>query len=77
MKRVVIDSTICQGTAQCVVVARSLIDIGADGVARVEPGTEVVDDALAARLVYNCPTMAIEAIPIGTGDIATGSSPLA
>lgn len=63
MKRIVIDSDLCQGTGECAVIAPPTVWFDETGIAHVVDDHAVVDDDVAARLAATCPSMAITAEP--------------
>ncbi len=63
MKRIVIDTDLCQGTKECAALAPGLVEFDDSGVAHVAPGGGSIDDELADHLVATCPSMAITAEP--------------
>lgn len=59
MPRITIDDSLCQGTAECLNIAGSLIELDGLGIATVVDADAEVSDEVAAKLVATCPSQAI------------------
>lgn len=61
MARITIDDSLCQGTAECVNIAPSVIVLDGLGIATVADPDVELSDEVVIRLVATCPSQAISA----------------
>ena len=63
MGRISIDESLCQGTGSCLSLAPDAIELDELGIARVVDAGAELPDAVVAKLVSICPSMAITRVP--------------